>query len=65
MFTTIDQPGVGQLLAPSLPLRFDATPRVPAQPAPRLGEHTEQVLHELLGLDAAAFGQLHDRAVVG
>ena len=65
MFTTIDQPGVGQLLAPSLPLRFDATPRVPAQPAPRLGEHTEQVLHELLGVDAAAFGRLHDRAVVG
>ena len=65
LFTTINQPGVGQLLAPSLPLRFDATPRVPAQPAPRLGEHTEQVLHELLGLDAAAFGQLHDRAVVG
>ena len=65
MFATIEQPGVGQLLAPSLPLRFDATPRVPAQPAPRLGEHTAQVLHELLGLDAAAFGRLHDKAVVG
>ncbi len=65
LFSVIEQPGIGELLAPGLPLRFGATPGMPAQPAPRLGEHTEQVLHELLGLDAAAFGRLHDKAVVG
>lgn len=64
MFTTIAQPGVGPMLAAGLPLDFSAHARLPAAPAPRLGEHTEQVLHELLGLPAAEFGRLHDRGIV-
>ena len=64
MFTQVQQPGVGELLSPGIPLDFSAVPRLPAAPAPRLGEHTEQVLHELLGLDAASFGRLHDRGIV-
>ena len=64
MFSLVDQPGVGEMLAAGLPLEFSAQPRLPARPAPRLGEHTEQVLHELLGVDAAQFGRLHDRGVV-
>jgi 2-methylfumaryl-CoA isomerase len=64
MFARVEQPGVGTLLMPSTPLDFSAAPRVAPRPAPRLGEHTEQVLHELLGIDAAAFGRLHDRGVV-
>lgn len=64
MFSTVTQPGVGEMLAAGLPLDFSARARLPAAPAPRLGEHTEQVLHELLGLDSAEFGRLHDRGVV-
>lgn len=64
MFAAIEQPGVGPLLAPGIPLDFGAAARRPAQPAPRLGEHTEQVLAELLGIDAAQFGRLHDQGVV-
>jgi 2-methylfumaryl-CoA isomerase len=52
------------MLAAGLPLDFSARERIPAAPAPRLGEHTEQVLHELLGVDAAAYGRLHDQGVV-
>ncbi|WP_288252250.1 CoA transferase [uncultured Hydrogenophaga sp.] len=65
MFRTVQQPGVGELLAAGIPLDFGAVPRVPAQAAPRLGEHTEEVLSQLLGVDAAQFGRLHDRGVVG
>lgn len=65
MFAAIEQPGVGPLLAPGIPLDFGGVPRQPAQPAPRLGEHTEQVLAELLGIGAAQFGRLHDKGVVG
>ncbi len=64
MFSTIDQPGVGLHLAAALPLNFSALQRLPAAPAPKLGEHTERVLAELLGVDSAQFGRLHDRGVV-
>ena len=46
------------------PLDFDGVPRVPAQPAPRLGEHTEPVLSEILGMGSAEFGRLHDAGIV-
>jgi 2-methylfumaryl-CoA isomerase len=64
LFAHIDQPGVGRLLAPGIPLRFEDGKRVPVSGAPRLGEHTEQVLAELAGVDAAQFGRLHDRGIV-
>ncbi|WP_298431143.1 CoA transferase [Ottowia sp.] len=64
MFAAIEQPGVGPVLAPGIPLDFQGSARLPPRAAPRLGEHTEQVLSELLGLDAAAFGRLHDRRIV-
>lgn len=64
MFATVSQPGVGEMLAAGIPLAFGARERVAAAPAPLLGQHTEEVLHELLGLDAAGFGRLHDRGVV-
>ena len=63
MFSTIAQPGVGEMLAAGIPLDFSARPRIPAAPAPRLGEHTEQVLHALLGMSQAEFGHLCDRRV--
>ena len=64
LFQRVEQPGVGEMLAAGIPLNFGAVPRVPAQAAPRLGEHTEEVLAQLLGIDAAQFGRLHDRGVV-
>jgi len=64
MFSTVTQPGVGQLSSPSLALDFSALAREPARPAPVLGQHTEQVMQEILGLSAAAYGQLHDRGIV-
>jgi 2-methylfumaryl-CoA isomerase len=63
MFSTIAQPGVGEMLAAGIPLAFSAHARVPAAPAPRLGEHTEQVLCEVLGLSSAQFGQLRDAQI--
>ncbi|MCD6078417.1 MAG: mesaconyl-CoA isomerase [Ramlibacter sp.] len=64
IFQTIEQPGVGEMLAAGLPLDFSAVPRVPAEPAPRLGQHTEQVLHEVIGMPAGEFGRLHDAGIV-
>ena len=41
MFSTVEQPGIGRYLSPSSPLKFSATQRLDARPAPGLGEHTE------------------------
>jgi 2-methylfumaryl-CoA isomerase len=46
LFREIEQPGIGRLLAPSVPLQ----PALPPKPAPRLGEDTDAVLREMLGL---------------
>ena len=64
MFSSIVQQGVGEMLAAAIPLQFSARDRLPAAPAPRLGEHTGEVLHELLGLSQAEFGRLHERGIV-
>ncbi|RAR56421.1 mesaconyl-CoA C1-C4 CoA transferase [Paraburkholderia unamae] len=65
LFTALAQPGVGELLAPGLPLAFSGFERAPAKSAPQLGEHTEQVLSEILGLNTAQLGALYERKVIG
>jgi len=64
LFAEIEQPGIGRYLAPGLPLDFGAAPRVPPRPAPLLGEHTDRVLSEVLGLPAGEIGRLHDAGIV-
>ncbi|MGO0605411.1 CoA transferase [Brevibacterium linens] len=44
MLTEIDQPGVGRVLAPRVPLQFGGTPAADAVSAPRLGEHTAKMI---------------------
>ncbi|MEC9362977.1 MAG: CoA transferase [Pseudomonadota bacterium] len=63
IFTRVQQPGVGEFLAPALPLRFDEV-CVPAQPAPALGADTEAVLTGVLGLGTAEVGRLQQSGVV-
>ena len=64
LFASLDQPGIGRYLVPGLPLGFSAEPRQPPRPAPLLGEHTDIVLTEVLGLSSAEIGRLHDNRVV-
>ena len=64
MFAEVDQPGVGRYLTPGSPLRSADTTRGEPAPAPILGQHTDEVLTDVLGLDSGAIGRLHDAAVV-
>ncbi len=64
LFEAVEQPDVGRYLMPGSPLDFSAVPRVPVIPAPRLGEHTEQILADGLGLSSAEIGRLRDDGVV-
>jgi 2-methylfumaryl-CoA isomerase len=63
LFAEVEQPGIGRYPVPGLPLDFSAAPRRPPRPAPRLGEHTDAVLAELLGLSSAEIGKLHDAGI--
>ncbi len=64
MFATISQSGIGEYLAPSSPLDFQRIGRISPLPAPRLGEHTDQILEEILGLTSAEIGRLRESKVI-
>jgi 2-methylfumaryl-CoA isomerase len=63
LFAEIEQPGIGRYPMPGLPLDFGAAPRQPTLPAPRLGEHTDQVLSQVLGVPDAEIARLHDSGI--
>jgi 2-methylfumaryl-CoA isomerase len=64
MFQEIDQPGIGTFLAAGPALDFAAAPRDEVRPAPLLGQHTDEVLADLLGLGSGKIGELHDARIV-
>ena len=64
MFDEVEQPGIGTYLMPGSPLSFSQFAREPARRAPLLGEHTDEVLSEVLGLTDAEVGRLHRDGVV-
>ena len=64
VFEQIDTPGVGRHLAAGSSVRIAGISRGSVRPAPLLGQNTDQVLMDVLRLDAAAVGRLHDAGVV-
>jgi 2-methylfumaryl-CoA isomerase len=65
LFSLLEQPGIGRYLVPGSPLQFSGLERETPRRAPRLGEHTDEILSEILGLSAGMIGQLRDQRVVG
>ena len=64
MFSMVEQPGIGSYLLPGSPFEFSEFARTAAQPAPQLGQHTDEILQEVLGLSEPEIGHLHDEGVV-
>ena len=54
---------IGRYLVPDNPAAFSGTARVPPQPAPRLGEHTDAILAEI-GYSNSEIASLHDDRIV-
>lgn len=51
MIVEIEHPVAGKLKVPGVPIKLSATPGSIRTPAPVLGQHTEEILKELLGYD--------------
>lgn len=64
IYHLVEQPDIGAYPVPGVPAHFNAVTREPARRAPRLGEHTDEILAELLGLSSGEIGALHDQKVV-
>lgn len=61
----LPHPLAGSVPQMAPPMKFSATPAIPERAPPLLAEHTEEVLRERLGLDAAAISALATAGVVG
>lgn len=64
MFRQAQQPGVGEWLVPGSPIDFGALSRVPPATAPRLGEHSDEICLELLGMSEGELGRLRDTGII-
>ena len=64
MFEELEHPGVGRYLAPASPIDPAGVGRLPVRRAPVLGEHSEEILADVLGLAPHEIGDLFDRRIV-
>jgi formyl-CoA transferase len=60
----IEHPTGGLMGFPGFPYKFSQTPAQARRPPPLLGEHTQEVLKELLGYSAEEVAQLHEHRVI-
>jgi 2-methylfumaryl-CoA isomerase len=64
IFSLIEQPGIGVLPVPGSPVNLSAFARESPVPAPRLGQHSEAILADVLGLGSGQIASLMDRGIV-
>jgi 2-methylfumaryl-CoA isomerase len=64
MWEELEQPGIGSYKMPASPLEFSNAERLDPMRAPRLGEHTEEILSDVLGMTDSEIGKLSESGVV-
>jgi crotonobetainyl-CoA:carnitine CoA-transferase CaiB-like acyl-CoA transferase len=62
--TTFDHPSFGPTQVVGVPVRLSETPGSVRLPAPEFGQHTEEVLQEVLGCSWEEIGKLRDTEVI-
>jgi crotonobetainyl-CoA:carnitine CoA-transferase CaiB-like acyl-CoA transferase len=60
----LDHPTAGKVPLVASPMRFSATPIEHKMPPPTLGQHTGEILRDVLGLDAPAIAKLRESRVL-
>jgi crotonobetainyl-CoA:carnitine CoA-transferase CaiB-like acyl-CoA transferase len=64
MIVEYDHPEVGKVRLPGNPIKISQSSQAISRPAPRLGEHTDEVLRDLLKLPAERIAELRRQGVV-
>ena len=64
MFSTVEQPGIGHYPVPGSPFEFSEFERLAPKPAPILGEQTDEILSEILGISDSEISRLHEDKIV-
>ena len=64
MIVEYDHPDAGRVRLPGNPIKFEGMGRTISNPAPRLGEHTDAVLRDLLHLPATRIAELRAQGAI-
>lgn len=64
MFPSYEQPKAGRVTVTNIPVKVTGTQPVPLTPAPEMGQHTQDVLRELLQLDDQELTHLAQTGVI-
>lgn len=64
-FSEVDHPSVGKVRVVRSPVRLSKTPAKTPTPSPVLGQHTHEVLREVLGLSAEEIAKLDAAGALG
>jgi crotonobetainyl-CoA:carnitine CoA-transferase CaiB-like acyl-CoA transferase len=64
LFSCVDHPVVGRYHAPGLPYRFESVETWVRTPAPTFGQHNDEVLRDIVGLDEHEIENLASAGVI-
>ena len=64
MLIEMDHPKAGKITVANSPIRLSQSPNDKINPAPLLGEHTEEVLEEILAMSKEEIEELRKKKVV-
>ena len=65
MITSMDHPTAGTIHLTGFPFLLSETPCGPETPPPTLGEHTDEILTDDLGLSKDEINELRQRGAIG
>jgi crotonobetainyl-CoA:carnitine CoA-transferase CaiB-like acyl-CoA transferase len=65
MLVESEHPVAGKVKIVGVPVKLSETPGSVREPAPLLGQHTDEVLHEYLGMNATDIAALRQAGVIG
>lgn len=64
MVTEVDHPACGPMKLVNTPVKYSFSKPSIRTPPPTLGQHTNEVLESLLGMDASEIKKLRDQGVI-